>query len=396
MAVTRGVVLALLLAGLCARCSALVVGKVVKTIHDAAHTTGDVLVDTVEKIPVVGGVAGTLTASVADAAHDVAATVGEHVGDTVQAGLDAVAPATPCYEHLGCFPMMGPWWSLDRLVPAPQTPEDIETRFYLYTRAQPERYYIQTRPNVSVDGSDYNGNRVTVMITHGFASNGNSSWLEEMKDAVLNKIDANVIIVDWGKGSSKLNYFQVSANTRVVGAEIARVCLYLQKNHSMSPKRLHLIGHSLGAHIMSYVSKNVTRIARITGLDPAQPLFEDFPNEVLLDPSDAVFVDIVHTDAEQFLPFLGLGVVKAHGHVDFYVNGGNNQPGCSLKDLIKPNITSIAQLATTLVEVRRKDMPHPAGSLRRCSTRCMAFASSHELHFAARTGAFGAHAFARR
>lgn len=36
------------------------------------------------------------------------------------------------------------------------------------------------------------------------------------------KREANVFIVDWGKGASVWNYLQVAANTRVVGAELAR------------------------------------------------------------------------------------------------------------------------------------------------------------------------------
>ncbi len=34
--------------------------------------------------------------------------------------------------------------------------------------------------------------------------------------------DANVFIVDWGKGASTWNYLQVASNTRIVGAELAR------------------------------------------------------------------------------------------------------------------------------------------------------------------------------
>jgi len=34
--------------------------------------------------------------------------------------------------------------------------------------------------------------------------------------------DANVFIVDWGKGSKLFNYLQVASNTRVVGAELIR------------------------------------------------------------------------------------------------------------------------------------------------------------------------------
>lgn len=42
------------------------------------------------------------------------------------------------------------------------------------------------------------------------------------------------------------------------------------------------------------------------GLDPAGPYFEGFPPEVRLDPSDAEFVDIIHTNAAHF-PAAGKG-----------------------------------------------------------------------------------------
>lgn len=41
-----------------------------------------------------------------------------------------------------------------------------------------------------------------------------------------------------------------------------------------------------------------------------------------LDPSDARFVDVLHTNA------LAQGKVEICGHVDFYMNGGFSQPGC--------------------------------------------------------------------
>ena len=35
-----------------------------------------------------------------------------------------------------------------------------------------------------------------------------------------------------------------------------------------------------------------------SGLDAAAPLFENYENPVKLDKSDAMFVDVIHTDAE--------------------------------------------------------------------------------------------------
>ncbi|CAG2106770.1 unnamed protein product [Medioppia subpectinata] len=45
--------------------------------------------------------------------------------------------------------------------------------------------------------------------------------------------------------------------------------------------------------------------------------------------SDATFVDVIHTDANPFLTRGGLGMSQAIGHIDFYPNGGSDQPGCT-------------------------------------------------------------------
>jgi len=62
-------------------------------------------------------------------------------------------------------------------------------------------------------------------------------------------------------------------------------------------------------------------------LDPAEPHFADTETEVRLDPSDAEFVDVIHTDAAAFISG-GFGIKQPVGHVDFYPNGGEIQPGC--------------------------------------------------------------------
>ncbi|KAH6930734.1 hypothetical protein HPB50_017990 [Hyalomma asiaticum] len=63
----------------------------------------------------------------------------------------------------------------------------------------------------------------------------------------------------------------------------------------------------------------------MAGLDPAGPLFDD--DIVGLSPGDAQFVDAIHTDAGTLYD-LRLGINKSVGHVDFFPNGGNNQPQC--------------------------------------------------------------------
>ena len=47
----------------------------------------------------------------------------------------------------------------------------------------------------------------------------------------------------------------------------------------MPGAQFHLVGHSLGAHVVGFLAKEVQvlglgKVARVTGLDPAKPLFE--------------------------------------------------------------------------------------------------------------------------
>jgi pancreatic triacylglycerol lipase len=132
-------------------------------------------------------------------------------------------------------------------------------------------------------------------------------------------LNITVIVVDWGAGSLPL-YTQAVANTRLVGLELAYLIKKLRDEHGLNPEDVHLIGHSLGSHLAGYAAERVPNIGRITGLDPADPFFQGMPEFVRLDPSDAKFVDVIHTDARSifFLEIPGYGMSQPCGHLDFY------------------------------------------------------------------------------
>ncbi|XP_073990085.1 pancreatic lipase-related protein 2-like isoform X2 [Rhodnius prolixus] len=251
--------------------------------------------------------------------------------------------------------MNDPWVSLIRPFPSPYPPEDVDTGITLYTRNAPSGHNITLWPEISLEGSDFKPRRIaTLFLTHGFASNGRVDWLLEMKDAYLEKDDVNVFVVDWENGSSICSYLQAASNTRIVGAELVRFGKHLTKK-GLKPANTHLVGHSLGAHIMSYMAKGLKtprQLGRLTALDPAQPGFEGADKAVRLNKDDAKFVDVIHTDAKPFIPFIGFGMMQPTGDVDFYMNGGSRQPGCMSIDV--PNITSISDLAKIPVEAISK------------------------------------------
>ncbi len=97
------------------------------------------------------------------------------------------------------------------------------------------------------------------------------------------------------------------------------------------------------------------------GLDPAGPLFaNDDPlgtvPETRLNPSNAALVQCIHTNGEPLI-LGGFGTMQPMGHVDFYANGGQVQPGClpawwgPIKKLTKFDCNHFILLVTILPDV---------------------------------------------
>ncbi|XP_047989650.1 pancreatic triacylglycerol lipase-like [Leguminivora glycinivorella] len=203
---------------------------------------------------------------------------------------------------------------------------DIEYR--LYTRELPD-YIILDQSAVPSNSTDIRvllSNKPVKLVTHGWKSSADNSVVMGIKEAYLKSKDVAVIGVDWSDTAQDYLYPLVAEYTDDVGARVGKFLEAFCRLYNVPGERLHLIGHSLGAHVMGIAASttNVT-IARITGLDPARPLFEfpKKPNSLTLDASDAEFVDVIHSCAGV------LGVLNPIGHVDFFPNKGiPPQPGC--------------------------------------------------------------------
>jgi pancreatic lipase-related protein 1 len=97
---------------------------------------------------------------------------------------------------------------------------------------------------------------------------------------------------------------------------------------SLLLSNVHVVGFSLGAHVSGYAGSELNGLRRITGLDPAGPLFESQHPKARLDETDAEFVDVIHSNGENLI-LGGLGSWQPMGDADFYPNGGKIQHGCS-------------------------------------------------------------------
>ncbi|XP_077525797.1 pancreatic triacylglycerol lipase-like [Haemaphysalis longicornis] len=225
----------------------------------------------------------------------------------------------------------------------PQPPKAVNPHFLVYantidglaTEASPEPVMTLRHDDNFTAVSKYVGgakNKLYIVV-HGYRSKGRARWVQRIKDEILAVENATVVVVDWSAGARVANYSVAAGSTRTVARLAATLVKALVDAGTLSPSRVHYIGHSLGAQAGGFFGQDVqdltgAKVGRITGLDPAGPLFEYF--DAYLSKEHADFVDIIHTSMGMGFNFFRgrLGITKATGHVDFYPNGGKQQPGC--------------------------------------------------------------------
>ena len=83
----------------------------------------------------------------------------------------------------------------------------------------------------------------------------------------------NVIGIDWHEMAQHPDYHMAAKNTETVGKFIGKklVIDILINTLDQNPKKIHAIGHSLGAHISGHIGREVkkrnnAKIGRVTGI----------------------------------------------------------------------------------------------------------------------------------
>ncbi|CAG4965467.1 unnamed protein product [Colias eurytheme] len=194
--------------------------------------------------------------------------------------------------------------------------------YWLYTRRNPHNHQVlRHNDQNSIRNSNFNPNRPIKAIVHGWNSKGTSKMNPQIRDALLQIDDFNVIIVDWRRAAMGTYTTSVRA-VPSVGQHLGQFLQWLINNFGGNWNNVHLVGFSLGAHVVGNAGRTVNnRVGRITGLDPAGPQWGR--NSNALRKSDGVYVESIHTDGGL------LGIFDPISDADFYPNGGRNrQPGC--------------------------------------------------------------------
>jgi len=205
------------------------------------------------------------------------------------------------------------------------------THFFLWTRQRPTKLYqLKTGDETNLKESGYDKTLPTKIFAHGFEMNGyDNEEVLKVRDEYLKHEDCNFISVDWQKLAGGINYMRAVSSSTIVGELTGQLINFLLEQGA-DLNNFHVIGFSLGAHVAGKAGATANGLVpRITGLDPAYPLFSMENTDQRLDTTDAEFVDVIHTNSGNLI-HASLSFPQPIGHADFFVNGGHSQPGCGL------------------------------------------------------------------
>lgn len=136
-------------------------------------------------------------------------------------------------------------------------------------RFNPEKPIIldsSAKPATNSNVADHLSRVPLKMVTHGWESSADKNAVMNIKNAFLATNDVNVIAVDWSSIADSALYPIVAYQTKEVGTYIGHFLDALSDRYNVHGDQVHLIGHSLGAHIMGKAAKtSKLNVNRITG-----------------------------------------------------------------------------------------------------------------------------------
>ncbi|XP_018568068.1 pancreatic triacylglycerol lipase-like [Anoplophora glabripennis] len=215
--------------------------------------------------------------------------------------------------------------AIDAVVGPELEVEESNIIYWFFSKENPSNGIPVNRESIShLHDTSFNTSRDTIFIVHGWRNTNSSAFITTVREAIVANLDVNIFVVDWSDIAAQ-SYIPARTSVPDVGKFLAHFIDTLVSDYNLSLSRTTLVGHSLGAQVVGIAGAALNgNVAVIVGLDPALPLFATSGVEDRLDPTDAKFVQVIHTNG-------GLkGFLSPIGDSDYYPNGGMRQPGCGL------------------------------------------------------------------
>ncbi|XP_037937553.1 vitellogenin-1-like [Teleopsis dalmanni] len=205
------------------------------------------------------------------------------------------------------------------------TPDINLLQFQLCTACNKYNYPLLNAEDMC-RSPEFDSKKKVVIFATGWATKVNDSKaINALAKAYNCRGDVNFVAFDTANFVDTL-YTWSALNTDEIGLNLAKGLVKL--SNIVPVENIHLIGHSLGAHIVGAAGRyfqqlSGKQIPRITGLDPAKPCFNEGASLSGLMRGDADFIDIIHSS-----PGI-LGKREPMGDIDFYAGGLDPLPkGC--------------------------------------------------------------------
>ncbi|XP_038208153.1 pancreatic triacylglycerol lipase-like [Zerene cesonia] len=191
--------------------------------------------------------------------------------------------------------------------------------FHLFTQSNPTVSEPLLPSIVSISMSSFSNSRKTIIAIHSNGEGVTGNFIAHLVPAHLRAEDVNILAVDWSRGS--FGYSVGVANVPQLGDLIANFVNILINSFGYNVNLIRIVGFGLGGHAAGAAARKINGVVpHIVALDP--PLLGWTHNPHKLKSDDAAFVEVLHTSAGAY------GYGEPLGKIDFYANGGAQQPMC--------------------------------------------------------------------
>lgn len=185
--------------------------------------------------------------------------------------------------------------SFERCFYIPAQCPNKDVTFHLYTRAkQSEPVQLNMIQPDSILQANFVKDRPLIILIHGYSGHKDYAPNNLIRPAYFAKDEFNIISLDYKNLALEPCYLTAVSNLPTIANCTAQLLDFLIDQEIVALDSIHVIGFSLGSQLAGMIAnflKKGRKLKRITGLDPAKPLFIRASNDKRLDNGDAEFVE---------------------------------------------------------------------------------------------------------